>query len=315
MWTVEKPFGVIEVEIVKYEDDPDICERKEKLACLKLTAKFNDGTEAVEYADGYYYNEKYGWYASISYSTKILPKLKGKADTVKIVIDPDDDFGREIKEALEKAKKEMKAKLDKEFHEALRNLKEFYIGIGGDTLDLYVSLPGLYDLAYLSGNMETYKKFEERLKDAIELVIRESKTKEEWMTKLGVEKTDIRTALYNILYDDGTWGKVRMDNPALQEALKKIAEREKKVMEKRALERKAFEEKVKKAIEEAKRTGKEVFIEKIGGYDGDDPAEVRFHGTPEIIREFEEGEGLGWVDIYLVATPEGKVIEKHVPNY
>ena len=81
------------------------------------------------------------------------------------------------------------------------------------------------------------------------------------------------------------------------------------------LERKRKEKEKERAyLEQARRTGKPVMV-KIWGYDGDDWQSVKMYGTPEIIRAKKRGEELGWVVVYRVYYPDGRVEDKHVPSY
>lgn len=54
------------------------------------------------------------------------------------------------------------------------------------------------------------------------------------------------------------------------------------------------------AIQEAKETGRNVYIKIVGGYDGD---------------ERYPGKELGWVNIVEMATPDGKIITSDSPSY
>jgi len=83
-----------------------------------------------------------------------------------------------------------------------------------------------------------------------------------------------------------------MFKPELQKYNELEREREER---KKELERKRQE-----AIEEAKRTGKEVYIRIVDGYDGD---------------EVYPGRDYGWVNVWEVATPDGKIIYKDEPTY
>ena len=88
---------------------------------------------------------------------------------------------------------------------------------------------------------------------------------------------------------------------AIFHQVKKVeAEEQKSKTEQKENKTKVYEEQKSKAIEEAKKTGKDVIIRKIAMYDGDD--------------EFPNEE-LGIVNVYEVATPDGRIIEKSVPSY
>lgn len=69
------------------------------------------------------------------------------------------------------------------------------------------------------------------------------------------------------------------------------------VKENRKIEKeKKVEEENAAAIAEAKKTGKNVYIRIVGGYDGD---------------QASPGEELGWVNVVEVATPDGNIVEKN----
>jgi len=93
-------------------------------------------------------------------------------------------------------------------------------------------------------------------------------------------------------------GKVpAMNNPAIQE---KLAELDAEARAKAEADAKAKAEQERQnaeAIEEARRTGKAVYIRKVGFYEGND----------------EDEEGL--VQVWEVAMPDGKIVRKDIPTH
>jgi len=80
--------------------------------------------------------------------------------------------------------------------------------------------------------------------------------------------------------------------------LEKLFEKELKEYEEHLKQQQEdYEQKKQKALVEAKRTGKEIIIQRIGAYCGN------------------EGKEEGMVVVYEVATPDGRVIEKAYPTY
>ncbi|RKX59385.1 MAG: hypothetical protein DRP29_04745 [Thermodesulfobacteriota bacterium] len=207
-----------------------------------------------------------------------------------------DDY-RRIEEFIKECNERVKQLNDEQFEKEIKRTKTILFAIGGDTGKIYASCDELSERARAS---EKYSKFIEKVEKAIDRVIAKSESFEDWFKKLNVEKTDIRTALYNTLFQGGYWGRIRLNNEYLQQAFKEIEEEEKRKKEELERKRKELEEKRKKALEEAKKTGKEVIIRCIGGYDGD---------------EVHPGCEYGWVNIFEVATPNGEIKEKHIPSY
>ena len=83
---------------------------------------------------------------------------------------------------------------------------------------------------------------------------------------------------------------------SVEEHKKKRKKREK---EKKIEAEKKLKELQTKALLKAKETKKDVIIRTVGGFDGDEVY----------------GDETGWVNIYEVATPMGKIIEKEYPSY
>jgi len=219
-----------------------------------------------------------------------------------------DEDEKEIREYEESIWRQELERREQKFQEELKNIKKIRIGMGGDTLRIYVTCDDFSEEAGLS---EGYDKFMEKLRRAIERIINRSKSREEWMEKLQVRKTNIRTGLYNILYEDGTWGEIDIDNPHLQEALREIEEEERQRQEEARKKKEELEKRRQEALRKAKETGEEVVIRRLGMFDGDDPSNY------ELLREYglDPYSECGAVVVYEVATPDGKIIEKAYPTY
>lgn len=80
-----------------------------------------------------------------------------------------------------------------------------------------------------------------------------------------------------------------------------VHEKEEKVTQKKKEE----EAENQKAIEKAKRTGRNVFVRQMEAYDGD--------SDPEARRKF--GEECGIILVHEIATPEGKIITQESACY
>ncbi|MCD6381866.1 MAG: hypothetical protein J7L43_02720 [Candidatus Aenigmarchaeota archaeon] len=80
------------------------------------------------------------------------------------------------------------------------------------------------------------------------------------------------------------------------EELKKYDEHLRKIEEKKQ----ELQRKKEEALKKAKETGKEVYIRIVDGYDGD---------------EVYPGRDYGWVNVWEVATPDGRIIYKDDPTY
>lgn len=206
-----------------------------------------------------------------------------------------------LKKKLKEIEEEVERRKNKKFAEEYKKQKYIYVGIGGDTLQLYVAF---FDLSDEAKDSEAYRKAKKIWKKVLDRV---------WMKRPEglVEKTDIRTGLYNVLFEDGTWGRIPIDHPFVQKAWKSYLEAVKQKYRKKIEAEKKRKEKIQKALEEAKRTGKPVFIEPVFGFDGDNREQVEFF-APELLKDLGE---LGWVEVWLVATPEGKLEEKAIASY
>ncbi|HDM35652.1 MAG TPA: hypothetical protein ENG09_00160 [Candidatus Syntrophoarchaeum butanivorans] len=103
----------------------------------------------------------------------------------------------------------------------------------------------------------------------------------------------------NNLKTCGCWKEEAIEKETPKIVREFFEERERRMREKAEKERE-LQEKREKALKEAKASGKEVAIACVGGYDGD---------------EEYPGRELGWVAIWEVATPDGRIITKESPSY
>ena len=95
--------------------------------------------------------------------------------------------------------------------------------------------------------------------------------------------------------------------------IQKYEELIKKEQEERKKREEEYKKKVQEALEEAKRTGEEVIIRKVGVFDGDAcDVETEFLKSSYGLSGQQE---LGAVVVYEVATPDGRIIEKASPCY
>lgn len=84
-------------------------------------------------------------------------------------------------------------------------------------------------------------------------------------------------------------------------ALKKEVEFERNKAKQSVEEQRRYKRRVERALDEAHRTGKDVIIRVIGGYNGD------------AVEGREDVEG--WVEVCEVATPDGRIVVKEYPSY
>jgi len=164
--------------------------------------------------------------------------------------------------------------------------QEIYIGVGGDTNRVYVNVIG-EKMDKIKDSKE-FLDWVKLIEKALEEILHNSSSIEEFKKKLNVRKSNIKTGLYNILYEDGYWGIINLNNKLIQNTIKEIKDGKIKINTQKEREN-------REAIEKAKKLNKEVYIRKIGVYEG------------------EGDEGL--IVIWEVATPDGKIIEKHIPTY
>jgi len=101
--------------------------------------------------------------------------------------------------------------------------------------------------------------------------------------------------------DEVNGRKVLVITPEFTRMLLNELEKDKMEEERRKkAEQEKIEEMRRKALEEAKKTGKKVIVRKIGGYDGD---------------AAYPGRELGWINIYEVAYPDGRIVKEEQPTY
>jgi len=83
------------------------------------------------------------------------------------------------------------------------------------------------------------------------------------------------------------------------ELKKKVDGDKKEIQKKQETKEKEIRDKQEKAIQEAKATGKQVYVRGLGGYDGDVE---------------KPGQELGWVSVSEYATPEGRLVSVENPS-
>jgi len=188
-----------------------------------------------------------------------------------------------VKKIKEDANKEKQRLID----EFKKNPPEkIYIGIGGDSGKLYVALFD-EELNKIKSSKE-YKDWMKLMEEALRKIYFSSPSLEEFKRKLSIQKSDIQTALYNVLYDDGSWGVIDLNNNIVQNTIKEIEDEKIRLIKQKEREN-------NEAIEKAKKLHKEIYIRKIDFYES-------------------EGEE-GIVQVWEVATPDGEIIKKYIPTY
>jgi len=233
------------------------------------------------------YDSKNGFYFLLDFEQNLNGnKIKG--------IKPLPEQNQIIEEIVKKVKEDESKEQQMLINEFKKNPPEkIYIGIGGDTGKLYINvIDKKIDKIKDSKEFSDWMKLMEK---ALEKIFYSSSSLDEFMSKLNIQKSNIRTGLYNTLYDGGYWGIINLDNEIIQNTIKEIKQKQRSEEEERIRLSKQRERENNEAIEKAKKLNKEVYIRKIGNYEG-------------------EGEE-GLVIIWEVATPDGRIIEKHIPTY
>lgn len=113
-----------------------------------------------------------------------------------------------------------------------------------------------------------------------------------------------------------------IDIEEVLEHYREAIEKGKRIVEEKERKEKEREEKLerkrKEALEEARRTGKEVIVREVYVFDGDSPSREDWMLMGDLIREvyrkYGKGE-LGMVNVYEVATPEGKIETRAYPSF
>jgi len=205
-----------------------------------------------------------------------------------------EELAWEMKRASMRAAREARDSALAEFR-AGKTPTKIYIGIGGDTHRMYVC-PAEGDWTLLDGT-DDWKAWEAKVVQVLERIWHDCGDKSVWLAKIGCQKTDMTTGLFNVLYDDGTWGLVDLRNPTIQAEFAKMDAEARAKAEAAAKAKAEREQENARAIAEARRTGKAVYIRVVGHYEGND----------------DEEEGL--VEVWEVATPDGKVVCKDIPTH
>jgi len=241
-----------------------------------------------------------GTYSPVDGAIRFMQEMEisgiGKVGGVRV---PEDVRGV-IEEEILRVKEEAEKYVEKVRYEAKRSdwlPEKITFAWGGDTWKLHVFCDDELDTDVKKARWQLLREvFLEAPEDFIYDHAKKEKVKSGLYTRDGYVyhvKGDTIKRLYDML-------------------IQKQVEQDRKRKVEREAKQKEWEEKKEKALKEANETGQEVVVGLIGVYDGDNWDEVKEFGTPEIRRNFGE---LGIVKVYLVATPEGKLIEKHVPSY
>ena len=207
-WVIEKLGEKIEIEIIK---------TIESNSSDAYRIKYRIGNGEKHNADYLIDNVLYFY---------IEQEIAGrKAKGIRI----DENIAKEMREFIEQCEREReeyKQRLEEEAKEELKKVKTVRIGIGGDTHKVYVCVEGIDDKY---DDTETVEKFEEKL--------------ERILSKANISKLKIteipnsRTGLYNILFDNGNWGRISLNDPeflrAKREYEKEMEERKRKLEERK----------------------------------------------------------------------------------
>ncbi|WP_457569166.1 hypothetical protein [Desulfurobacterium sp.] len=267
------------------------------------------GAKPVEAHVGH--SSKHGWYIKAYFPIDGLLKLPKIPNEYEKILKKEKAKGYKCKEVAflitEDEAKEIRQIVEKKIEETEKKAEEYfskrdvaYIGIGGDTHQLYVAD---FDAPKEFRETKAYGKWQEHWEKILKRIDRLYEI---------AEKTDITTPLYNVLFSDSNcWGRVSLNHPAVKRTVEEYEkELEEKKRKREEAERKR-EERELEAIEEAKRTGKPVYFEVVGYIDGDDYNQVKMF-CPEFLDDFGE---LGLITIWKVAYPDGTIREKAVPSY
>ena len=223
------------------------------------------------------------------------------------------EVAEEIKDIIESHLAEWEKTSKQDYINKLKNNKNLYIGIGGDSMDLYVSffdvdIPDSVSARAVASCLSGiwYKR--------IEYYKRKHNINVDDLAKI-CEKSEYTTGLYNILYPDGTWGRIPLDSDFLKQAKKEYRayrqEQKRKTKQRKEQSEKELQEKRQNAIQKAKETGKPVTVRALGQFDGDDYNQVKLF-APELLKDFGE---LGIITVYEVAEPDGTIHQIMRPGY
>jgi len=263
----------VEVEIYVDEQERRYLERTYRRKVLK--AKVSDGKNTAEETLKL---AAIKGYCAIKFHND-SNKLFGKRGDIYIVIDKKD--WNTLKELEKKIEEENK----KAEEEAIRSIPLKFV-VKTENLTL---LDMFYEAKVFVANRTLLKDEEERYKKLLEAI-----------KKYRKEKYHLDGYIDAREFEEGQEFTLEQLEEMFKNELEKYENFLKKIEEKKRKEREEYEKRKKWALEEAKRTGKEVIIRKLYGYDGDTAY---------------PGQELGWVNVYEVATPDGEIKEKHVPSY
>jgi len=221
---------------------------------------------------------------------------KQRVDGIKI----SDEEAKQIEEAMKKQIAELRERWDAEDKEReadrpapeLDETRYFLYSYGCDTGLLYpreyeeaienILEKGVKPERVFRGSRDKTRKFPETWDSLIP---------QQYVKKDGEEYS---AEGYDKVWHEDQWALPRELVLAEFERLRKEA-KEKKRKKEEELEKLRSEK-----LEEARRTGRNVRIRSLGGFDGD---------------ELFPGRELGWVNVYEVATPEGKIVKEEEPTY
>jgi len=263
------------VEIDIYVDEYERNYLNRKYKCKKLMAKVSDGKNTAE--ETLKLTTIKSYFAIKFYNDS--NKLFGKRGDIYIVIDKKDwDMLKELEKKIEEENKKAE-------EEAIRSIPLRFV-VKTENLRL---LDMFYEAKVFVANRMLLKDEKERYKKLLEAI-----------KKYRKEKYHLDGYIDAREFEEGQEFTLEQLEEMFKNELEKYKNFLKELEEKKRKEREEYEKKKKWALEEAKRTGKEVIIRKLYGYDGD---------------EIYPGREWGWVNVYEVATPDGKIKEKHVPSY
>lgn len=223
------------------------------------------------------------------------------------------EVAEEIKDIIESHLAEWEEASKQDYVNNLKNNKSLYIGIGGDTMDLYVSFFDI-DVPDSVSARAVASRLSSIWCKRIEYYRRKHNISVDDLAKI-CEKSEYTTGLYNVLYPDGTWGRIPLGSDFLKQAKKEYRayrrEQKQKIKQRKGQLEKELQEKRQNAIQKAKETGKPVAVRVLGQFDGDDYNQVKLF-APELLKGFGE---LGVVTVYEVAEPDGTIHQVMSPRY
>jgi len=263
----------VEVEI--YVDEQERSYLGRTYRCKVLKAKVSDGKNAAEEILKLTTIKEYFTIKFYNCNNKLF----GKRGDIYIVIDKKDwDMLKELEKKIEEENKKAE-------EEAIRSIPLKFV-VKTENLRL---LDMFYEAKVFVANRMLLKDEKERYKKLLEAI-----------KKYRKEKYHLDGYIDAREFEEGQEFTLEQLEEMFKNELEKYENFLKELEEKKRKEREEYEKKKKWALEEAKRTGREVIIRPLYGYDGDTAY---------------PGQELGWVNVYEVATPDGKIKERHIPSY